>query len=140
MGLQTSAVSMKMTGKTTWSLADMVKAAAFLGVSLDDLTDDTIMVSMGAAPSKEELEKAIETDAREKARRAERRAAAATAGGDAAATAIVTARAAEKKTADAPAGGPRFIVMPDGMPGIGTVPRMRFERTTPALGERCSIP
>ena len=136
MGLQTSAVSMKMTGKTTWSLADMVKAAAFLGVSLDDLTDDTIMVSMGAAPSKEELEKAIETDAREKARRAD----AATAGGDAAATAIVTARAAEKKTADAPAGGPRFIVMPDGMPGIGTVPRMRFERTTPALGERCSIP
>ncbi|OZG51634.1 peptidyl-prolyl cis-trans isomerase [Pseudoscardovia radai] len=140
MGLQTSAVSMKMTGKTTWSLADMVKAAAFLGVSLDDLTDDTIMVSMGAAPTKEELEKAIETDAREKARRAERRAAAATAGGDAAAPAIVTARAAEKKTADAPAGGPRFIVMPDGMPGTGTVPRMRFERTTPALGERCSIP
>lgn len=125
MGLQTSAVSMKMTGKTTWSLADMVKAAAFLGVSLDDLTDDTIMISMGAAPTKEELEKAIETDAREKARRAERRAAAA--------TAIVTARAAEKKTADAPAGGPRFIVMPDGMPGTGTVPRIRAHDTTGTL-------
>ena len=64
-----------MTGKTTWSLADMVKAAAFLGVSLDDLTDDTIMVSRGGRPTKEELEKAIETDAREKARRAERRSA-----------------------------------------------------------------
>lgn len=43
LGLKPSAVSMKMRGKTSWSIPDVVNAADFLGVAPEDLMDDTLV-------------------------------------------------------------------------------------------------
>lgn len=46
LGLKRSGVSLKLSGRTTWSGTDMVNAAHFLGVSLDVLVDDSLMRQM----------------------------------------------------------------------------------------------
>lgn len=43
LGLKPSAVSMKMRGKTSWSISNVVNAADFLGVAPEDLMDDTLV-------------------------------------------------------------------------------------------------
>ncbi len=43
LGIKPSAVSMKMRGKTSWSIPDVVRAADFFGVTPEDLMDDTLV-------------------------------------------------------------------------------------------------
>ena len=47
MGVQRSAMSKKLAGSTTWSLADLVRAAEFLGTTPQSLMDDCLMSQMG---------------------------------------------------------------------------------------------
>jgi transcriptional regulator with XRE-family HTH domain len=46
LGLKPPAVSLKLNNKTTWSLPDLVNTADFLGVSIEDLLDDTLLRKM----------------------------------------------------------------------------------------------
>lgn len=47
LGVKNTTVSMKLSGRTAWSLADLVRAAAFLGTTPETLMDDSIMNAMG---------------------------------------------------------------------------------------------
>ena len=55
MGIKPSALSQKMTGRITWSVADLVNAARFLGVKPEDLMDDALIEQIdrkyGEAPA-----------------------------------------------------------------------------------------
>lgn len=136
MEIKASAVSMKLTCKTSWSLGDLVKAAAYLHVPLSALTDDTMMVSMGADLTEDQLAQAMEDDAKERNRRVERRKAAEAAEAEKEAklaAALAAAQAGQAKPADVPAGagdtatgsGPRLLAWPVDTPAYGRVPRMR---------------
>ena len=47
LGIKKSTISSKLSGHTAWSLADLVRAAAFLGTTPETLMDDSIMNAMG---------------------------------------------------------------------------------------------
>lgn len=48
LGIKASSLSMKMTGRSAWSIADLVNAADFLGVTPQDLMDDSVVRSADA--------------------------------------------------------------------------------------------
>ena len=48
LGIKPSAVSMKMLGKTSWSISDVVNAADFLDVRPEDLLDDSLVSQLDA--------------------------------------------------------------------------------------------
>ena len=48
LGIKKAAMSRKINGYISWSLADVVKAARFLGTTPEDLMDDTLMKKMTA--------------------------------------------------------------------------------------------
>ena len=50
LGIKKAAMSRKINGYISWSLADVVKAARFLGTTPEDLMDDTLMKKMTDAP------------------------------------------------------------------------------------------
>lgn len=50
LGIKKSTISTKLSGRTAWSLADLVRAAAFLGTTPETLMDDSIMKAMGVEP------------------------------------------------------------------------------------------
>ena len=47
MGIGRSAMSLKMSGKTGWSVVDLVNAARFLNAGVEQLLDSTLMQQMG---------------------------------------------------------------------------------------------
>lgn len=51
LGIKKAAMSRKINGYISWSLADVVKAARFLGTTPENLMDDTLMKNMTDAPS-----------------------------------------------------------------------------------------
>ncbi|WP_171002885.1 helix-turn-helix domain-containing protein [Bifidobacterium moukalabense] len=48
LGIKAPTLSQKMTGKIAWSVADLVNAADFLGVTPQDLMDDSMVKSAEA--------------------------------------------------------------------------------------------
>ena len=52
MGIGRSAMSLKMSGKTGWSVVDLVNASRFLETSTEQLLDDSLMHAMGAKTTK----------------------------------------------------------------------------------------
>ena len=55
LGIKKAAMSRKINGYISWSLADVVKAARFLGTTPENLMDDTLMKKMTDAPSQDAL-------------------------------------------------------------------------------------
>ena len=53
MGIGRSAMSLKMSGKTGWSVYDLVNASRFLKVSTEQLLDDSLMRRMGVSDDAE---------------------------------------------------------------------------------------
>lgn len=53
MGICRSAMSLKMSGKTGWSVYDLVNASRFLKVSTEQLLDDSLMRRMGVSDDAE---------------------------------------------------------------------------------------
>ncbi|WP_143724599.1 helix-turn-helix domain-containing protein [Bifidobacterium longum] len=53
MGIGRSAMSLKMSGKTGWSVYDLVNASRFLKVSTEQLLDDSLMRIMGVSDDAE---------------------------------------------------------------------------------------
>lgn len=51
LGIKKAAMSRKINGYISWSLADVVKAARFLGTTPENLMDDTLMKNMTDVPS-----------------------------------------------------------------------------------------
>ena len=51
LGIKKAAMSRKINGYISWSLADVVKAARFLGTTPEDLMDDTLMKKMTDVPN-----------------------------------------------------------------------------------------
>lgn len=52
LGVKNTTVSMKLSGHTAWSLADLVRAANFLETTPVALMDDSIMKAMGVTANK----------------------------------------------------------------------------------------
>lgn len=52
MGIGRSAMSLKMSGKTGWSVYDLVNASRFLKVSTEQLLDDSLMRRMGVSDAR----------------------------------------------------------------------------------------
>ena len=50
LGIKKAAMSRKINGYISWSLADVVKAARFLGTTPENLMDDTLMKKMTHVP------------------------------------------------------------------------------------------
>ena len=55
LGIKKAAMSRKINGYISWSLADVVKAARFLGTTPENLMDDTLMKKMTDASSQDAL-------------------------------------------------------------------------------------
>ncbi|PLS29908.1 plasmid maintenance system antidote protein [Bifidobacterium margollesii] len=60
LGIKRSAMSQKMTGRTGWSIIDLVNASRFLGTSIEHLIDDSLLNSMDVP----ENEKTVAGDSR----------------------------------------------------------------------------
>nr|WP_226847530.1 helix-turn-helix transcriptional regulator [Bifidobacterium lemurum] len=56
MGIGRSAMSQKMSGRTSWSVVDLVNASRFLEASTEQLLDDALMYQMGADTEKASTE------------------------------------------------------------------------------------
>ena len=56
MGIGRSAMSLKMSGKTGWSVIDLVNASRFLNAGVEQLLDSSLMRQMGAHTEKASTE------------------------------------------------------------------------------------
>ena len=63
LGVTRSAMSIKLAGKSTWSVPDVVNTANYLGTSMESLIDDSLMRRMGVAQDTDaDMEKSAVSD------------------------------------------------------------------------------